>query len=508
MKRTGMTTVFGNPGSTELAMFRHWPEEFRYVLGLQESVVVSMADGYAQATGQAALVNLHSAAGTGHALGAIYTAHKNNTPLVITAGQQARSLLLADPYLGAQSPAEFPRPYVKWSIEPARAEDVPAALARAHDIAMSAPKGPVFVSIPVDDWDVECDARDERRVMASPEPETAALKTVSQRLDEAGRIVIVSGPDVDRTGSWKDIVKLADKLDATVWTSPMASRGCFPESHSRFAGFLPANARAIAERLSDADLVLVLGAPAFTLHTQTGGEAWPDAELIQLTADPGVASYTRAGLCVVGDIKAGISRLNRLVTAREATGVKGRGAAPKVEPEEPLPVSYALHRLSELRPGNSLIVEEAPSSRRAIQRFLPVDQPESFFATASGGLGFALPASVGVSLARPDKPVIALIGDGSSLYAIQALWTAAKFNCRLSVIIIDNQGYSALKGLAREFGLEAIGSDVEGLDFRALAKGFGVPSRSATTPEELEKGLKWVFSKRTPALLHIRIASQ
>lgn len=505
MRRTGMTTVFGNPGSTELAMFRDWPDDFRYVLALQESVVVSMADGYAQATGRPALVNLHSAAGTGHALGAIFTAHKNNTPLVITAGQQARSLLLKDPYLGAQSPAEFPKPYVKWALEPARAEDVPMALARAYDIAQASPKGPVFVSIPVDDWDMECARTSWREVQASPVPDPGTIKQFADRISAAKQVVIVAGPEIDRSGAWNDLVRLAEKIDAAVWTSPMASRGCFPESHPNFAGFLPANAKAISSRLSGADLIFVAGAPAFTLHTQTGGESWPDADILQLTADPGVASYTQSGECVVGDVKAGIKGLVKRLPQKSSNSAKGRGSAPTLKPDDPLQDAYVLQRLSNLRPKTSLIVEEAPSSRPDIQRFLPVDRPESFFATASGGLGFALPAAVGVSLACPEKRVIALVGDGSSMYSIQALWTAAKFKCPLSIIILDNQGYYALKRLASEFGLDAIGSDVEGLDFKALSKGFGVPARSVSTPEELETGLKWVFSGKRPALLHVRI---
>src|SRR5574339_228288 len=150
LRELGMTTIFGNPGSTELPLFRDFPDTFRYVLGLQESVVVGMADGYAQSTRNAALVNLHSAAGVGHAMGNIFTAFKNQTPLIVTAGQQPRSILPFDPFLFAAQATELPKPYVKWACEPARAEDVPLALARAYHLAMQPPCGPVFVSIPAD----------------------------------------------------------------------------------------------------------------------------------------------------------------------------------------------------------------------------------------------------------------------------------------------------------------------------------------------------------------------
>ena len=171
MRRFGMTSVFANPGSTELPLFRDFPADFRYVLGLQEAVVVGMADGYAQATGNAAFVNLHSAAGLGNAMGNIFTAFRNRTPLVITAGQQARSILPFDPFLASTQATELPKPYVKWSIEPARAEDVPLAIARAYHVAMQEPRGPVLVSIPVDDWDRPAEPVPARVVSTVTRPE-------------------------------------------------------------------------------------------------------------------------------------------------------------------------------------------------------------------------------------------------------------------------------------------------------------------------------------------------
>ena len=152
LRAFGIRKVFGNPGSTELPFLSDWPDDIDYVLGLQEASVIGMADGYAQATRNAGFVNLHSAAGLGNALGNIYTAHRNQTPLVITAGQQARSILPLQPFLYAERASEFPRPYVKFSVEPARAEDVPAAIARAYYVAMQPPCGPTFVSVPIDDW--------------------------------------------------------------------------------------------------------------------------------------------------------------------------------------------------------------------------------------------------------------------------------------------------------------------------------------------------------------------
>src|SRR5437870_10365821 len=222
LRRFGMTSVFGNPGSTELPFFRDFPKDFRYVLGLQESVVVGMADGYAQATRNAALVNLHSAAGVGHAMGNIFTAYRNRTPLVITAGQQARSILPYDPFLFSAQATELPKPYVKWSLEPARAEDVPLAIARAYYIAMQPPRGPVLVSIPADDWAKPCAPISARVVSTEIRPEPRVLAAIGEALDISLRPAFVVGAAVDRDGAWSDAVRLAERHNAAAWAAPMA----------------------------------------------------------------------------------------------------------------------------------------------------------------------------------------------------------------------------------------------------------------------------------------------
>ena len=253
LRELGLTTVFGNPGSTELPMFRDFPADFRYVLGLQESVVVATADGFAQARGAAALVNLHSAIGVGHALGSIFTAFRNQTPLVITAGQQARSILPFEPFLYSEQAAQLPKPYIKWSCEPARAADVPAAIARAYYTAMQSPRGPAFVSVPVDDWDRpgnELAARPVSQVVAG---DPALLARAAAALGSARRPVIVVGAGVARDDAWDEVIALAEEHHAAVWASPMSARNSFPERHRLFAGFLPADRARIVERLDGTD---------------------------------------------------------------------------------------------------------------------------------------------------------------------------------------------------------------------------------------------------------------
>ncbi len=240
LRRHGMTRIFGNPGSTEMPMFVDLPEGFSYVLGLQEASVVGMADGYAQITGGAAFVNLHSAAGLGHALGSIYTAYRDRAPLVIVTGQQSRALLAHDPFLFNENPTEFPKPYVKWACEPARAADVPAAIAKAYWIAMQPPRGPTLVSVPLSDWDEIAAPLPEREVETTCGATPEALDRLAARLDAAREPVIVVGPVVDIDGAWAPTVRLAERLQAKVWASPKSSRASFPESHPLFAGFLPA----------------------------------------------------------------------------------------------------------------------------------------------------------------------------------------------------------------------------------------------------------------------------
>jgi benzoylformate decarboxylase len=503
LKDHGMTTVFGNPGSTELPMFRTWPDEFRYVLGLQEASVVSMADGYAQVTHNAACINLHSAAGVGHALGAIYTAWKNATPLVITAGQQARSLLPYDPFLGATRAAEFPQPYVKFAVEPARAEDVPAAMARAYAVAMAAPQGPTFVSVPVDDWGVPAEAIPPRRFEGRPVPDPRALEEIGARIDAAKRPVFVVGPEVDRLGAFDAVAALAERYEAPVWNSPMASRASFPESHRLFAGHLRAERRAVRDSLAGADLIVVLGAPAFMIHIHSEGPRAPDADIVQLIADPQVGAFTPKGLTVVGDVKAGIGVL--LARPAGAKRPRGQGREP-VEPapvSEPIPIPHLIDVLAAVRPADSVVFEEAPSARPPLQRRLAIDRPESFFATTSGCLGFGLAGAVGAALGRPDRRTIALIGDGSMLYTIQSLWTAAQFKVPLTVVVVNNGGYYALKHLARLFNSPAVGSDIPDLDMVMLAEAQGVPGVRVTSPADLPDALARALAADGPSLVDV-----
>lgn len=506
LNELGMTTIFGNPGSTELPMFRDYPDHFRYVLGLQESIVMAMADGYAQAKRSAALVNLHSSAGVGHSLGNLFTAFRNQTPLVITAGQQARSILPYEPFLFAERATEFPRPYVKWACEPARAEDVPGAIARAFHVAMQPPRGPTFVSIPVDDWDRPCAPLPAIATIAqSIEGDAALLARAARALSDAKSPAFVVGAGVGRDDAWDEIIALAQQHQAAVYVAPMSARNSFPEDHPLFQGFLPASREGIVAALTGHDILLVAGGPAFTYHVEGFGPFLPEgAKLFQLVDDPAQAAWLPEGVSIITSLKPGLAAL-----LSGSTPVKRPAPPARPRPKPPVPGTdtWLLDRLAALRPDNSVIVEEAPSSRGPMHDYLPILARDGFYTCASGGLGHGLPASVGVALARPERHIIALLGDGSAMYAIQGLWTAANLGLNMTFIIVNNRRYEALIGFGRHFGLQrTVGTELDGLDFVSIAKGQGIRGiRVAAQGTELEEALSAAFGAKGPMLVEVSV---
>jgi benzoylformate decarboxylase len=518
-RRVGMTSIFANPGSTELPMFRDFPADFRYVLGLQEAVVVGMADGYAQATGNAALVNLHSAAGVGNAMGNIFTAFRNRTPLVVTAGQQARSILPFDPFLAATQATELPKPYVKWSIEPARAQDVPLAIARAYAIAMQEPRGPVFVSIPADDWEQAAEPVPLREVAHTMRPEPAMLERIGALLDACERPAFVVGGAVDRADAAPDVVRLAERHQARVYVAPMTGRCSFPENHRLFASFLPALRERIVELLGGHDAIFVIGAPAFTYHVEgTGPHVPPGAQLCQLIDDPGVAAWTPQGIAAVGNVRLGVQDLLARAAPKARDLPAPRAVPPRALPPpgggERMSVAFALQTLADVRDPEGIVVEEAPSARPVMQTYLPITRAGAFLTMDSGGLGYGMPAAVGVALARPGQRVIALIGDGSSMYSIQAIWSAVQMQLPIAFVILNNTRYAALQDFAPVFGFapgETVqGTDLPGLDFVTLAMGMGCPgervSDAAKLADVLRNALAMHGPKNGPMLVEAMVA--
>ena len=509
LRAFGIKKVFGNPGSTELPFLADWPDDIDYVLGLQEASCIGMADGYAQSTRNAGFVNLHSAAGVGNALGNIYTAHRNQTPLVITAGQQARSILPLQAFLCAERASEFPRPYVKYSVEPARPEDVPAAIARAYYTAMQPPCGPTFVSVPIDDWMQATSPVEARQVSRELGPDPSAMKTLAAAIAESKRPALVVGPGVDRAQAVDLMVKVAEKARAAVWVSPFSARCSFPERHPQFAGFLHASPGQLSDALREHDLVVVIGAPVFTFHVEGHASIFDGATAIfQITDDPTAAAVTPRGTSIVATMKPALSTLLDLLPETKRALPAGRTLPPAPKASDPIPVEYLLHTLSNAMPGNAVLVEEAPSHRPAMQKYMPMRGQDSFYTMASGGLGYSLPAAVGMALGRDNVRIVCLVGDGSAMYSIQALWTAAQRRLPLTVVIINNAGYGAMRSFSQVMQVRNVpGLELPGIDFVKLAEGMGCHAVRVTKSSELAAALETGLSYDGASLIEVMVDS-
>jgi len=509
LRAFGIKRVFGNPGSTELPFLSDWPDDIDYVLGLQEASVVGMADGYAQATRNAGFVNLHSAAGVGNALGNIYTAHRNRTPLVITAGQQARSILPLQAFLYAERASEFPRPYVKYSVEPARAEDVPAAIARAYYTAMQPPCGPTFVSVPIDDWTHPAQPVAARKVSREIGPDPDAMKSLVEALAASKHPALVIGPGVDRAGAVELMVKVAEKSKAAVWVSPFSARCSFPERHPQFTGFLHASPGQLSDALRAYDLVVVIGAPVFTFHVEGHAAIFDGATAIyQITDDPDAAAVTPAGSSIIATMKPALLMLLEMLPETKRAAPAGRTLPPAPAATDPLPVEFLLHSLATAMPADAALVEEVPSHRPAMQKFMPMRGQDSFYTMASGGLGYSLPAAVGMALGREKRRTVCLIGDGSAMYSIQALWTAAQRKLPLTVVVLNNSGYGAMRSFSQVMQVRNVpGLDLPGIDFVKIAEGHGCDAVRVTRASELAPALKRALAHRGTSLVEVVVDS-
>src|SRR5579883_851099 len=507
LRSVGIRKVFGNPGSTELPFLADWPDDIDYVLALQEASAVGMADGYAQATRNAGFVNLHSAAGVGNALGNIYTAHRNQTPLVITAGQQARSILPPQAFLYAERASEFPRPYVKYSVEPARAEDVPAAIARAYHVATQPPCGPTFVSIPIDDWTHPAAPLPPRQVSRELGPAPEAMRALAAALASSERPAFVVGPSIDRAAAVDLMVRVAEKAKASVWVSPFSARCSFPERHPQFSGFLPASPGQLSEALHPYDLVVVIGAPVFTFHVEGHASIFEGSTtLFQITDDPEAAFVTPAGTSIIATMKSALAALVTMLPETNRAAPKGRKLPPAPRASDPIRAEFLLHSLATAMPQGAALVEEAPSHRPAMQQFMPMRGQDSFYTMASGGLGFALPAAVGIALGRPDIRTVCLIGDGSAMYSIQALWTAAQRKLPLTVVVINNCGYGAMRSFSQVMQVRNVpGLDLPGIDFVKIAEGHGCQAMRVTKSSELAPALKRGLAHKGTSLVEVMV---
>ncbi|HYH58646.1 MAG TPA: benzoylformate decarboxylase [Thermoleophilaceae bacterium] len=514
-RERGMTTMFGNPGSTELPMLKEFPDDFRYVLALQEAVAVGMADGYAQASRTVGHVNLHTAPGVGNGMGAIFNAHANKTPLLVTAGQQTRSLMTLQANLTNRDATRMPHPLVKWSYEPPHARDVPHALARGTYLASLPPRGPVFVSIPMDDWEGEVDAAEvahqTRRVVGGRQgPDPARLGDLVEKLGKAKRPAMVAGPDIDACGGWDAAVKFAEKQKLAVWATPAPGGGRlgFPENHPLFRGILPPAIGPASETLKDHDLVVVVGSSVFPYYPNIPGPLLgDDTELVQITNDPDEAARAPMGDAILADPALALEVLCFKVdeSDREAPGEPWPLGDP--EDSDPISASVAAAVLADLWPEDGILVLESPSSTLAMRARLRLSKPGSYYFGAGGGLGFGLSAAVGVQIAQPDRPVVCVIGEGSVQYAVTAFWTAAAYDVPLKVLVLRNEEYAILKWFAE---MEAVtgspGLDLPALECAAIAKAYGVDAQRVDGRDALHAALAEALAADGPQLVEVKVA--
>jgi benzoylformate decarboxylase len=515
LRRRGLTTLFSNPGSTEVPFLAGLPDDLRFVLALHEGSVVGLATGYALGRGAPALALLHTTAGLGNAVGAIATARVNRAPLVVIVGQQDRRHLVFEPFLTGRLQG-LAGEYPVWTDQPVRAQDVPGAIDRAwHEAATR--RGPALVVVPMDDW---LEPADEAREDASPGRivratgvDPAAVDELAAFLAGAAAPALVVGAGADGEEAWAALVELAERLVAPVFQESFAARAGFPQDHRLFAGFLPADRPRLRELLAPFDAVLVVGAPVFRQSPYAPGRFTEPRTRIAVVGDePDELHRSPAELAVLAPPAAVARELARL-PQRDADPPPAFSPPPAPEPPgpgEPLTASHVLAALAERIPEDAVLVEEAPVDRPELHLRLPARRPLGFLSAAMGGLGFAVPGAAGVRMALPDRPVVAVVGDGSSLYGIQGLWSAVHEGAGVLYVILANGGYAIMDRLAERHGAGAPWPGFGDLELAAVARSFGCEARRIETHDELlaafDEVLPTLASRRTPLLLDVVIA--
>jgi benzoylformate decarboxylase len=517
LKQEGVAMVFGNPGTTELPLMDAFAVEndIRYVLGLQEAALMAMADGYAQASGKLAVLNFHVAPGLGNAMGMLYDAQKAAAPILLTAGQQDTEYLATEPILSADL-ATLARPFVKWAAEVNRLPDLPRLVHRAAKTALAPPTGPVFLSLPGDilKSEGELDLLAPTRIAPRVRGDLAELAKAAAILAEAKRPVIMAGDAVAQSHAHAELVALAELIGAPVYAEFVPNTASFPSSHPLFRGQVTRLQPAVRKVLDEYDVLISAGADLFTLSLPSPVDPMPPGmTLIHLDTDPWeIGKNYPAQAAILGDPKSTLPELTAMVRERMSSAARGEArsrlqraseasradrealhakarALAKTVPVQPLAL---LHAIGEMLPKDAVVIEEALSSAPGIRQLIVSDDPQSYYGLRGGGIGWGLPAAIGVKLALPERPVVALIGDGSALYTVQALWTAAHDRIPVVFVILNNTSYRILKqrlhslrGLAEQadtyVGMELIDPAI---DFVALSRSLGVAAERAKTVHE------------------------
>jgi benzoylformate decarboxylase len=536
----GVECMFGNPGTTEspiIDSLLDYPQ-LRYIVTLHEGIAVGAASHYAQASGRTGVVNVHVAPGLGNTLGMLYGALKAGTPLLLTAGQQDTRLRLRDPLLGYDL-VSMAAPLTKWAVQAERADELALVLRRAFKIANDPPAGPVFVALPIDVLAQETDqgAVGPGGLYRAAEPDPAGVAEAAALLLGSQSPAIVAGDDVARGRAREELIALAELTGAAVWSEGLRFQVPFPTGHASFRGSLPFEAGAIRNALEGADLVLLIGGPFFEEVWYSPGRPFPDtAAVIHVEQSPERLAYNfapRVGIvahplpalrAIRGAVAAGAGAAYRDGARRRREALRAlkdkdvaaqRARADKRWKSDPISMPRAMAELNLALPANAIVVDEAITAGPDLARSLRFDRLGDYFGARGGGIGQALPGALGVKLAYPDRPVVAVSGDGSAMYSIQALWTAAHHDLGVVFVILSNREYRILKhnmdAYRQRFGEKPdrpyLHMDLTKpeLGFVEMAQGMGVAATRVTRPDDFRPALEAAIRSGRPHLIELLI---
>ena len=531
----GVEYLFGNPGTTELAIMAALGEhpDLRYVLGLQEAVVVAMADGYARASNRLAACNVHVAPGLGNAMGSLFNANWYGSPLLITAGQQEQGHGLTEPLLYAPL-VPIAQPIVKWAVEVGRLQDLPRIVHRAAKIATTPPTGPVFISLPGDilDAQAELDLGKPTRVDAANRPSDEVLDRLARRLLDADAPVLIAGHELSTYDALAEAAELAEVLGAPVYQQTVPYSAQYLSEHPAFLGALTRNQQQVRAALQPYDLLVFLGADVLRMSVFSPVDPLPEGvAVVQIgERDWELAKNYPAEIAIKANVKETLRALLPVLrskrnaehaanAARRLAVLEGQNWAAKrreltqavqsAARAKPIDPRYLMMRISETLPADAVVVEEGLTSTFSLLSFLPLRDAHCYYGLASGGIGFAMAGAIGVSLAWPQRPVVAIVGDGSAMYSIQALWTAAHLKLPITYVIPNNRGYRILKERlrARQGNAEFIGMDLRDpeIDFVQLAQSLGVPGQRITDAADIVPALRAAMDSGGPRLLDVSV---
>lgn len=534
LRDEGVTHLFGNPGTTELGIMEAVAQapDLRFVLGLQEATVLGMADGFARASGRLTACNLHAAPGLGNAMGALYNAKFAGSPVIVTAGQHETGHGLQEPML-YEPLVRIAEPLVKWAVEVPRLEDLPRIVHRAAKVALAAPMGPVFLSLPGDIMDAaaDLDLGQPTRVEHRVRPADAVIDQLAQRLLAAQRPVIIAGREVAAGDAFAELARLAELLGAGVFHEPIPYNARFDTTHPAFLGDLGRHQEKARALLQPFDLVICVGADLLRMSVHSPVDPLPEGlpvvHLSNRDWELGKNHATELALCA--DVKETLRALLPVLAARcdapqaqraaqrlhELAGRNWqvRRAAARTQlpaPRAAIEAPFLMMTLADAVPAEAIVVEEVLTAAPSLATFLPVRSPTGFYGLASGGLGFALPGAVGIGLAHPGRPVVVAVGDGSAMYGLQALWTAAHLQLPITYVLVNNGGYRILKErlLARGRSRDFVGMDLQGpaIDFAAVARGLGLDAQRVSEPAALRGALDRAIASRRPTLVEVMVA--